>query len=160
VDQVSVQWWEPKGHVTQIYWKFQRPVQDVAGYIYFTDHRVLAISLLTVGSLTLSDALSRLGEPTSLWARVKEEGNRRWCELDLAAPKKGFLLRVDIDIDSPSQPLTVELSLGMPVYRVVYFDSAKYPDASLLYILFHELSPSIVERARPWAGAGRYPCQP
>ena len=150
----SINEWNDGNETTQIAWKFQRPVGDTAGYAYFQDDRVTAISISTIGSLNVSEVVEMLGEPKSVVALNKEASTRHWIELNLIYPKEGFLVQVDIDLRANVQHNQVELTDETPVYRVTYFDPSMYDALLEERVLIDEPIDTITSNIQPWSGFG------
>ena len=113
---------------TRIAWKFQRPAGDTAGYAYFQDGRVTAISINTIGSLNVHELFEVLGDPKTMVALSRETSTRHWIELNLIYPDEGFLVEVDIDLQTDPQQNQVEITEETPVHRVVFFEPSMYDD--------------------------------
>lgn len=150
----SIHEWNEGNETTQIAWKFQRPVGDTAGYAYFQDDQVTAISISTIGSLSVSEVVEILGEPKSVVALNKETSTRHWIELNLIYPKEGFLVDVDIDLRANVQHNQVELKEETPVYGVIYFDPSLYDNLLRERVLIDEPIDSIRSKIQPWQGFG------
>jgi hypothetical protein len=150
----SINEWTTGDETTQIAWKFQRPAGDTAGYIYFQDDRVTAISISTIGSLNVSEAFLILGNPKSMVAINKEITTRQWIEINLIYPDDGFLVEVDIDLQANVQQNQVEITEDMHVYKIIYFDPMLYEDLMESRILIDESMDIITSNIQPWLGLG------
>ncbi|MFC1996928.1 hypothetical protein ACFLXI_04895 [Chloroflexota bacterium] len=145
------QWDERYG--SKIGWDFRYPVRESSGYIYFADDTVMAISLLTYGSLSVTDALDLFGEPDYFWMRYKETFERHWLEVILAYPTQGIFVRFDIKLsDETDQSFSVRMEANNPVGRVIYFDPMLYENLLDSRILFTEDQQTIRTRQQPWHG--------
>lgn len=154
VDLRSIREWTYKGEVTQMAWKFHRPVSDSAGYAYFENGQCTAISILTFGSLNLSDAIETLGEPEWVWTHLVTVGNRGWVEVTLLSPHSGHVIEVDVDFSPPTEPNSMELQGKSPVYRVTYFDPSRYYELMQTEILINQSPRDRSNVPQPWNGFG------
>jgi hypothetical protein len=154
VNPGSIQQWGDHSSTSEIAWAFTHPLPDSAGYIYSLDGRVAAISLKTLGSLTLAEAFERLGEPDSMWIRYRDTGWRHWAEVILVYPIEGFFVRVDADLPLENESASVELGGNSLVGRVIYFDPARYEDLLSSRMLFKEDKQTILDKLQPWPGLG------
>lgn len=150
----SIRQWGDDDQASEIAWKFTPPVRDSAGYIYSLDGRVAAISLMTIGSLNLSEAFEKLGEPDYMWLRYRKVEGRHWLEVSLMYPTEGFVVTVDVDLPVEAESLSVEITGNSPVWRVVYFDPARYEDLLDSRTLFKEDRQTILHGLRAWQGLG------
>lgn len=150
----SIMPWEDR-YGDKISWNFRYPVKESSGYIYCTDNKVVAISLLTYGSLTVAEALERFGEPDFSWTRYKETIDRRWLEIILVYPTKGIFVRVEIKLPNSTQSVSaIHMDGNNPVGRVIYIDPIQYEYLLSSRILFREDEQTILERLQPWQGLG------
>jgi len=141
-----------KGEVVETHWYFQRPIEDLAGSIYFENDRVIAIKILTVNSLNIGDILRKLGQPNQYWAEVGQGENREYLNVALIYPSQGYVVEVVVNLERKMD--TVKITESTPVFSVTYFHPA----------LFHELlktdilisTPPEVRRGslRDWPGLG------
>ena len=139
---------------TQIAWMFQRPAGDTAGYAYFQDDRVTAISIRTIGSLNVNELFDVLGEPKTMVALSRNADTRHWVELNLIYPDEGFLVEVDIDRQAHVQQNQVEIAEETPVYRVVFFEPSRYADLLGERVLIDRPIDTITSNIQPWSGFG------
>jgi hypothetical protein len=146
--------WGEVDEESKIAWIFQYPARDGGGYIYFLDDRVVAISINPASSLTLADALERLGEPDYQWIRYRETAARRWVESILVYPTRGFFVRVDIELPFAGEGTSVDIEGYSLVGRVVYFDPDQYEYLLSSRTIFREDEQTILERLEPWSGLG------
>jgi hypothetical protein len=145
------QWDERYG--SKIAWDFRYPARESSGYIYITDNTILAISLLTYGSLSVAEALDQFGEPDYFWVRHKETSERHWLEVVLVYPSQGIFVRFDIELsDVTDQSFSVQMQEDNPVSRVIYFDPTQYEYLLGSRILFTEDEHMIQARQQPWYG--------
>ena len=154
VDGGSIREWTKGNETTQIAWKFQRPAGDTAGYTYFQDDRVTAISISTIGSLNLNELFDVLGEPKTMVALSRKTGTRHWIELNLIYPDEGFLVEIDIDRQAYVQQNQVEITEETPVYRVVFFEPSMYDDLLGKGVLIDKPIDTITSNIQPWPGFG------
>jgi hypothetical protein len=138
--------------IRQIIWLFQAPVPDISGTVYFENETVTAISILTVNSLRVGEAFARLGEPSLVWPEVDPSSYGQTAELSLISPEKGFLVEVHLDIKKETN--TVDIKENSRVYRVVYFDPAKYQDLLNTRILIRRPPLTRQNSPQPWTGFG------
>jgi hypothetical protein len=142
--------------LSRITWTFSRTktVGDIEGCAYLQDDRVIVISLNTLGSLTISDAFERLGEPELMVARVHKSDAREWVRVILIYPTDGYQVEVDIDLSAAAQDNQVEIAADIPVYRVIYFDPSHYEYLIGVKILIDGLGKTALDNARQWQGFG------
>ena len=150
----SIYEWTEGNETKQIAWKFQRPAGDTAGYAYFLDDKVTAISISTIGSLDISEVVELVGEPNSMVALYKETSIRQWVEISLIYPNKGVLVQVDIDLDNSVTQGMVEITEENPVYRVTYFNPELYDQLLGERNLIDESSEIILNNIQSWSGFG------
>ena len=138
-------------------WKFSRPVPDTYGYAYFDDDICTAISILTYGSLTVSDAFGRFGEPELMWMHSEKAGTREWVEVTLLYSSDGIVVEVDIDLPAEGASNYVEIREKTPVWRVTYFDPGRFQGLLDTEILINERPRSRLGDLVPWPGLGSIP---
>jgi hypothetical protein len=143
--------------LSQITWTFIRTeaVGDIEGCAYLQDDRVIAISLRTLGSLTISEAFDRLGEPELVLTRFHKSDYREWVRVILIYPTDGYQVEVDINLSVATQDNQVEVTADTPVYRVQYFDPSQYEHLIGWRILIDGLGIAALDNARPWQGLGK-----
>jgi hypothetical protein len=146
--------WGEADEESKIAWIFHRPARDGGGYIYFLDDRVVAISMNPAGSLTLADALEKLGEPDYRWIRYRKTAARRWVEIILVYPTRGFFVQVDIELPFAGESTSVDIEGNSLVGKVVYFDPDQYEYLLNSRTIFRESEQTILERLEPWPGLG------
>jgi hypothetical protein len=162
IDEVrpeSMNVWYDGDDVSHIGWMFDRTVRDAAGYAYFRDDRVLALSFITMGSLNLSEAFGLLGEPQLLWTRSRKVEGQEWAEVIFSHPSKGFLLEVDRPLTTEPTATSIEIREKNPVDRVTYFDPSQYENFLELRTILREPKEDILGKARPWSGMGAIPLE-
>jgi hypothetical protein len=135
-------------------WKFRRPVPDTYGYAYFDDDICTAISILTYGSLTVSDAFGRFGEPELMWMHTEKAGTREWVEVTLIYSSNGIVVEVDVDLPAEGASNYVEMREETPVWRVTYFDPGRFQGLLDTEILINERPRSRLVDLMPWPGLG------
>ena len=140
----------------RITWTYirNRKVGDIEGCAYLQDDRVIAISLRTLGSLTISEAFERLGEPELVLTRVHKSDYREWVRLILIYPTDGYQIEVDIILSVAAQDNQVKITEETPIYRVIYFDPSHYEYLIGMRILIDGLGKTALDKARPWQGFG------
>jgi hypothetical protein len=136
----------------QIIWLFQAPVPDISGTVYFENETVTAISILTVNSLRVGQAFGRLGEPSLVWPEIDPSSYGQTVELSLINPQKGYLVEVWLNMNLETN--TVEIKENSRVFRVVYFDPAKYQDLLNTRILVRRPPLTRQNGPQPWTGFG------
>jgi hypothetical protein len=143
--------------LSRITWTFSRTgtVGDIEGCAYLQDDRILAISLSTLGSLNISDAFERLGEPELMLARVHKLDTRKWVRVILIYPTDGYQVEVDINLSVAAQDNQVEITTDTPVYRVIYFDPSQYEYLIGMKILIDGLGKTALDKTRHWQGFGK-----
>jgi hypothetical protein len=143
--------------LSRITWTFirNRTVGDIEGCAYIQDDRVIAISLSTLGALTISDAFERLGEPELVLTRVHKSDYREWVRVILIYPADGYQVEVDVNLSVAAQDNQVEIAADTPVYRVQYFDPSQYEYLIGWRILIDGLGIAALDNARSWQGLGR-----
>jgi hypothetical protein len=92
-DSIMADYGRNNEELTEIYWFFQRPIEDSAGSIYFENDRVIAINILTVNSLKLEDFFEKLGQPEKYWTEIGHGENREFVEVGLFYPTKALQRR-------------------------------------------------------------------
>jgi hypothetical protein len=139
---------------TQLSWVFLPPITDSAGFIYSRQGRVIAIAIMTMGSLSLGDLLEEFGEPESLWLTEGGESGRRWVEANLLYPEVGIIASVDIDWPIGVEPEALTMASQNPVARVAYVDPARLDQIFAERILFRQSQQDIQGSMRRWSGLG------
>jgi len=129
-------------------WYFQRPAEDGAGYVFFDGDRAVALRILTVNSLKLSDLFQKLGGPEKYWMEVKYGENREYLDVHLLRPDKGYLAEVVIDI--PRGADRVEIQPTTPVFSVTYFAPGTFEELPGTVVLMNKQTGSL----QPWSGFG------
>jgi hypothetical protein len=148
----GIQQWDER-YGKKIAWEFSYPVRESSGYIYLADDTVLAISIITYGSMSVADALDQFGEPDHFWMRYKDTFERHWLEVVLVYPTQGIFVRFDIELsDETDQSLSAQMEADNPVSRVIYFDPVQYEYLLGSRILFIENEQAILDRQQPWHG--------
>ena len=135
-------------------WAFRRPAPDAYGYAYFDDDICTSISILTHGSLTISDAFGRFGEPELMWMHTEKAGTREWVEVTLLYSSDGIVVEVDVDLPTEGASNSVEMREKTPVWRVTYFDPGRFQDLLDTEILINERPQSRLGDLVPWPGLG------
>lgn len=153
-DSIMADYGRNNEELTEIYWFFQRPVEDSAGSIYFEDDRVIAINILTVNSLNLDDLFEKLGQPEKYWTEIGHGENREFVEVTLLYPTNGYLASVIIDIESDVNH--VEIQGTTPVFRVTYFAPEMYQELLGTQILIDKPASTRTDAFQPWAGFGTF----
>ena len=148
-----MQWGDPEAGGV-VGWQFSYPIGDSAGYIYSLNKRVVAISIMTIGSLDVEEALAKYGEPDSMWVRYRETESSRWLEVVLHYPAQGVFVRVEVEPLVDDENKTAYLEERSPIGRVIYYDQAQYDYLIDSRLLFRESRETILERLQPWAGLG------
>jgi len=138
--------------VESISWFFKPPARDISGTAYFENEIVTAISILTVNSLKIKDVFALLGEPELVWPEITPSSYGEPVELSLIYPQEGFLIELMLELKEGSS--TVEIAKNTRVYRVVYFNPAKYQDLLATRILIRRPPPTRQNSPQPWAGFG------
>jgi hypothetical protein len=135
-------------------WRFWRPAPDTYGYAYFDDDICTSISILTHGSLTISDAFGRFGEPELMWMHTEKAGTREWVEVTLLYSSDGIVVEVDVDLPTEGANNSVEMREETPVWRVTYFDPGRLHDLLDTEILINERPQSRLGDLMSWPGLG------
>lgn len=143
---------DKKDQVSAIYWHFQVPSPDSTGTIYFENKRVTALSILTVSSLKLGDLFERLGEPESYWSEIGHREYNDYLRVYLLYPARGYVADVLIDFDPGDDHVTLKAST--PVFRVTYFDAAKFENLLSTRILIDKPLNARTGHLAPWTGYG------
>jgi hypothetical protein len=142
--------------LSRITWTFSRngTVGDIEGCAYLQDDRVIAISLRTSGSLTISEAFDRLGEPELVITRVHKSDYREWVRVILIYPINGYQVEADFILSVAPRDNHIEINANTPVYRVIYFDPSQYEYLIGMKILIDGLGKTALDKARYWQGFG------
>jgi hypothetical protein len=135
-------------------WTFRRPAPDTYGYAYFDDDVCTSISILTLGSLAISDAFGRFGEPELMWMHTEKAGTREWVEVTLLYSSEGIVVEVDVDLPTEGANNSVEMHEKTLVWRVTYFDPGRLQDLLDTEILINERPQSRLGDLMPWPGLG------
>jgi hypothetical protein len=143
--------------LSRITWTFSRTgtVGDIEGCAYLQDDHVIAISLSTLGSLTISEAFDRLGEPELVLASLNKHREENRIRVILIYPKDGYQIEANIKPSVATQDNQVEITASIPVYRVIYFDFRQYDHLINMGILLNGLGKTALDDAIPWQGFGR-----
>lgn len=139
-------------HILSYYWYFKRPAEDSAGSVYFSNDRVTAISLLTVGSLQLDDFFEKFGEPENFWTLTGHGENRDYVSVTLFYPEKGYVVEVVIDYESDMTQ--VEIKGSTPVMRVTFFNPEKYQELLQTQLLIDQPLAARTGSFAQWTGYG------
>lgn len=142
--------------IESIYWAFQRPAPDGTGTVYFAEERVTAISILTINALNLGELFERLGEPDHYWAEVGQREYNEYLRVYLFFPQ-GCVADVLIDFESGDEQVTLKQST--PVFRVTYYDPARYDSLLETRILIEKVPNARTGRLTPWPGYGAIPIE-
>jgi len=153
-EDIEIMPWADLSENGKIGWMFHFPNKDSAGYIYFIDGKVGAISIQTTGSLTLTEAFKKLGVPDYYWTRFEKIDGQDWLEVFFMYPQDGFIVKVSYNISLLAESDAVDILGDQPVDRVVYFDPAMYDTILRARILFNEDRETIIEGLEPWQGFG------
>lgn len=137
--------------VSEIYWKFQRPVGDAAGYIYFLNGRVSAMTFLTANSMTISQAFKLMGQPEVMSTQV----NQGFLDLLLISPQKGFLLDINKEIPFGATEQVVDIQQNTIIMHVSYFDPKVFEKVFTPSVLLDGLRNVKIEDLQPWTGLGK-----
>jgi len=144
VDPPSIdrhEWGPQAGLIT---WRFKRPAGDLAGFAYFDGETLSYLRILTLGAMSLGEALGKYGTPDSYWFEQQDLPTEAWSQANLIYPSLGCILELRFDYTGQPMPASVELSEDTPIRAVVYFS----PDA-----LPAEFSVP-QEQLHPWAAPG------
>lgn len=142
-------------HIKAVSWIFQRPAPDSTGTIYFEDDRVSAISILTVNTLELEQLFERLGEPDHYWAEIGHREYNDYLCVYLFYLRQGFVADVLIDFEPGDEQVIVKKSA--PVFRVTYYDAARFDSLLETRILIDKVPNARTGRLMPWTGYGAIP---
>jgi hypothetical protein len=151
-DSIMVDYGRSNEELTEIYWFFQRPVEDSAGSIYFENDRVTTINILTVNSLNLDDLFEKLGQPEKYWTEIGHGENREFLKVSMFYPTNGYLADVVIDIESGVNQ--VEIQGTTPVFRVTYFAPEMFQELLETQILIDKPIPARTGSFQAWSGFG------
>jgi hypothetical protein len=138
--------------LAEIYWHFQRPMEDSAGYVHFDNDRVTAVSILTINSLKLDELFEKLGQPAQYWAQIGYGEDREYLEVILLYPAKGLLADVILDIENNASQ--VEIQSTTPVFRVTYFAPEMYAELLKTRILIDKPVNARTGTFQTWSGLG------
>lgn len=153
IDQTSIaENYNRDGSNESIFWYFSRPAEDSAGSIYLLNNQVSAISILTVGSLTLTGIIEKLGAPDQYWSEIGVGENREYTDIFLLYPEKGYCIELVIDLRDSSGSVTVKEKT--PVYRVTYFDPKLYQDLLKTKLLITTPTKDRKGSFQAWTGFG------
>lgn len=140
------------GEVIETYWYFQRPIEDSAGSIYFENDRVIAIKILTVNSLKITDIFNKLGQPNQYWAEVGQGENREFLNVALIYPSQGYLVEVVVDLEGKTD--TVKIKESTPIFSVTYFNPALFQELLKTDILIFTPPKGRMGSLKDWPGLG------
>jgi hypothetical protein len=124
------EWGPLEGLIT---WRFKRPAGDLAGFAYFDGETLSYLRILTLGAMSLGEALEQRDRPTEAWTQV-----------NMIYPGLGCTLEVRFDSTGQLIPASVVLTRDTPIRAVVYFNPSDPPA---------ELSVT-EEQIQQWAGLG------
>jgi len=147
VDQGSIRQAGDPPATDHITWRFRRPVRDLAGYVYFTDGRASHIRIVTLGAMSLREALEKYGEPEAFWLQTRDRPAERWTQLNIIYPEIGCLLEIRFDYTGKPAPTSVSLTEGTPIRAITYFNPG---DATALF-------PVPVDEFLEWQGLTQVP---
>ena len=139
--------------IARINWAFQRPAVDSLGSVEIKDDHVAAITILTVGSLKVSDAFAKLGQPEQMWTHAGRGEAREFLEITLLYPAKGYAIEANIDLEG--KPNFVEIDESTPVFRVTYLDPAMFEELLKTRVLIREPAVTRTGSAQDWPGLGK-----
>ena len=151
-DSIMADYGRNNEELTEIYWFFQRPIEDSAGSIYFENDIVIAINILTVNSLNLSALFEKLGQPEKYWTEIGHGENREFLEVTLFYPTKGYLANVIIDTKIDVDQ--VEIQGATPVFRVTYFAPEMFQELLETRILIDKPLTARTGSFQTWSGFG------
>jgi hypothetical protein len=151
-DSITADTAENNDKITEIYWDFQRPVQDSAGHVYFENDQVTAISILTLNSLKLEDLFKKLGQPEQYWTRVGYGEGLEYLEVFLLYPTKGYLADAVIDIENNVNQ--AEIQGSVQVFRVAYFAPEMLQELLKTQILIDRPVNAPAPAFHAWPGLG------
>jgi len=108
-----------------VYWAYTPKVSDIRGSIYLSEDRVAIIELDTGGSLTLAEAVDKLGTPEQVYAQAGcgPDGNRS-LTVYLLFPSRGAV--VAYYKSSWARNDRVNIWLGNSITEVIYFAASSY----------------------------------
>jgi hypothetical protein len=141
--------------LTSLQWIFLRPLPDNLGTLHFEQDLVTAVDILTVNSLTLEEAVERLGEPALLWSRIGSGDNREYLDVYLVNPAAGY--RLELVLDIPQGASEVELKAAAGVFSVLYFDPQSFQHLLDTGILINTPGHSFPGDFQAWPGYGTLP---
>ncbi len=144
--------YDSNNKLTDIYWYFERPVEDSGGTIYFDDNRVTAISIFTINSVNLEDLFKKLGQPEQYWTEIGHGENREYLEVTLLYPTKGYAAQVIIDIANNANQ--VKIQAATPVFAVTYFAPQMFQALLKTRILIDTPSSVRTGTFQTWSGFG------
>jgi hypothetical protein len=144
--------YDPRGKHTEIFWFFQRPIEDNAGSIYLDNDQAIATNILTINSLKLADLFEKIGQPETYWAEIRQGENREFLEVYLLYPTKGCVATVIVDIEGSANQ--VEIHETAPVFRVTYFAPEMYQELLETQILIDKPVNARTGSLQAWSGFG------
>ncbi len=151
-DSVTAEYGKNNDEIDRIYWDFDRPVEDSAGFVYFDNDQVTAISILTMNSLKLDALFKKLGQPEQYWAQFGYGEGLEYLEVILLYPAKGYLAHVVIDIENNANQ--VKIRGTTPVSRVVYFVPEMFQELLKTQILIDKPDNVPIGPFKTWPGFG------
>jgi hypothetical protein len=138
--------------IEKVSWRFQRPGRDSGGSVQLEDERVVAIRILTIGSLTLADALNQFGQPDQIWTQIGTGQAREFLEITLLYPTQGYVVAAIIDLEGKNDH--VDLQESTPIYRITYFDPSQFEELLETRALIDQPMVSRKGSLKPWPGLG------
>ena len=119
-----------------------------------SQERCTALTLMTVGSLTVDQALAVFGPPQALYTQTGKSGPADWVEVDLIYPAAGYVVEADINQPAASAPPQVTIGQRTPVMRVTYFDPPQFQALLANSTIIHGPAGLSPAELRPWPGLG------
>ena len=131
-------------------WSFSSKHQGT-GVAYFVEGRLLAVGLRPRG-VTLGGVVEKLGEPQLFVAR-SGGADTRWRSVQLLYSTQGILVSGYDEGHWNPKNGNERLEKGMPVNRIVYFESGAVDDL----LMFPSILPAGIQDFQPWRGFGLVP---
>jgi hypothetical protein len=135
------EWGSLEGLIT---WRFKRPAGDLAGFAYFDGETLSYLRILTLGAMSLGEALEKYGDPEAFWFEQRDLPAEAWIQVNMIYPGLGCTLEVRLDSTGQLVPASVVLTRDTPIRAVAYFNPSD-PPAELSF-------PE--EHLQQWAGLG------
>jgi len=110
-----------------ITWRFKRPAGDLAGFAYFDGETLSYLRILTLGAISLGEALHKYGSPDAFWFEQRRRPTEAWTQVNIIYPALGCSLEVRFDYTGEPMPGSVTLSEDTPIRAVVYFNPSAQP---------------------------------